>query len=53
MYSLVSREGTYTYDELSSYTKAELLEIAEQNGISGLSLNMLKADIINAIIEAV
>lgn len=53
MYSPISRESTYTYDELSLYTKAELLQIAEQNGIEGLSSSMLKADIINTILEAV
>jgi hypothetical protein len=30
-----------------------LLEIAEENGIEGLSMTMLKDDIINSILEAV
>lgn len=33
-------------------TKAQLLEFAEENGISGLSSSMLKADLIAAIEEA-
>ena len=45
-------EAAYTYEELSGYTKAELLEIAEAKGITGLSMNNLKDEIINAILEA-
>lgn len=33
-------------------TKAQLLAFAEENGITGLSNSMLKADIIAAIEEA-
>ena len=46
----LDREVAYTYEELSAYTKTELLEIAESNGITGLSMNNLKEDIINAIL---
>lgn len=42
----------YTYEELSNYTKTELLEIASEMGIDGLSMNNLKDEIINAILEA-
>ena len=44
--------AAYTYDELSAYTKAELLIIAEENGIEGLSMNNLKDEIIYAILGA-
>ena len=45
-------ETVYTYDELSALTKAELLEIAEENGITGVSMNNLKEEIIQAILGA-
>jgi hypothetical protein len=35
--------------ELDSMTKAQLLEYAEANGITGVSSSMLKADILAAI----
>ena len=38
--------------DLKSMTKAELLEFAEANGIEGVSGSMLKAEIYNAIVEA-
>jgi DNA-binding Xre family transcriptional regulator len=40
----------YTYDELSAMTKAELLELAEELGVEGLSINNLKDDIITGIL---
>ena len=43
----------YTYDELSKYTKAELLEIASENDVEGLSMSNLKDEIIYAILGAV
>lgn len=43
----------YTYEGLSEYTKAELLEIATAKGVEGLSMNNLKDEIIYAILEAV
>lgn len=39
--------------DLSSMTKAELLEYAEQNGIEGVNSSMLKADIYAAILAAI
>jgi hypothetical protein len=33
-------------------TKAQLLEYAENNGIEGVDSSMLKADILNAILNA-
>jgi hypothetical protein len=37
--------------DLSSMTKAELLEFAEQHGIDGVNSSMLKADIYNTILN--
>lgn len=52
-YSLGDEEaGGYTYEELSALTKTELLEIAENEGITGVSINNLKEDIIQAILGA-
>ena len=42
--------AAYTYEELSAYTKAELLEIALEKGISGLSMSNSKDEIINGIL---
>lgn len=42
---------SYTESELNALTKAELLVIADELGIEGLSMNNLKADIISAILE--
>lgn len=42
----------YIYDELSALTKAELLVIAEENGITDVSMNNLKEEIIQAILGA-
>jgi branched-subunit amino acid aminotransferase/4-amino-4-deoxychorismate lyase len=36
-------------DDLESMTKAQLLEYAEQNGITGVNSSMKKAEIIAAI----
>lgn len=53
---MLSDEGeadtAYTYEELSAYTKAELLVIAEEKGIEGVSSSNLKDEIITAILEA-
>ncbi len=45
-------EVTYTYDELAALTKAELLIIAEEKGIEGISMSNLKEEIIEAILGA-
>jgi hypothetical protein len=39
--------------DLDSMTKAQLLEYAASNGISGVSSSMLKADILATIKEAI
>ena len=38
--------------DLSSMTKAELLEYAEKNGIEGVNSSMLKAEIYNIIVNS-
>ena len=53
-YSLRDEEsGGYTYEELSALTKAELMEIVNNEGIAGVTMNSLKEDIIQAILGAV
>ena len=39
--------------DLSSMTKAELLEYAEANGIGGVNSSMLKAEIYETIINSI
>lgn len=46
-------EKAYTCEELSALTKAELLVIAEENGVTDVSMNNLKEEIIQAILGAV
>jgi hypothetical protein len=45
-------EPSSASDDLDSMTKAQLLEYAEANGVTGVSSSMKKADIIAAIEEA-
>lgn len=49
----MSEEPAYTYEELSAHTKAELLEIAAELGVAGVSSSNLKDEIIEAILGAV
>lgn len=42
----------YTYEELTAFTKAELLELAAQIGVEDVSMSNLKNEIINAILSA-
>lgn len=44
-------DGTYSEGELNALTKAELLVLANELGIEGLSMNNLKADIVSAILN--
>lgn len=48
----ISSSSEYTYDELAALTKAELLVIAEEKGLTELSMNNLKDEIIYAILGA-
>ena len=43
---------TYTKSELEAMTKTELLALASELGISGISSSNLKAEIIEAILNA-
>lgn len=47
-----SSSSEYTYDELAALTKAELLVIAEDKGLTDLSMSDLKETIINTILQA-
>lgn len=44
-------DGTYSEDELNALTKAELLVLADELGVEGVSKNNLKADIVSAILN--
>lgn len=48
---LRSEDNSYTEDELSAMTKAELLVLANELGVEGLSSKNLKADIVAAILN--
>jgi hypothetical protein len=45
------RAPEYTEGELNAMTKAELLALAEELGLDGLSMNNLKAEIVSAILN--
>ncbi len=45
-------EEAYTYEELNAMTKVELLEIAAEYGVEDVSMNNLKDEIINSILDA-
>ena len=47
-----SSSSKYTYDELAALTKAELIVIAEEKGLTDLSMSDLKETIINAILNS-
>lgn len=47
----VDNDGTYSEDELTALTKAELLALASNLGVEGVSTKSLKADIITAILN--
>lgn len=53
MIALLSEPAPDNPVDLSSMTKAQLLEYAEDNGIEGVSSAMKKADILAVIKEAV
>lgn len=44
-------DGTYSEGELNALTKAELLVLANELGVEGVSMSNLKADIVAAIIN--
>ena len=44
-------DGSYSEDELNALTKAQLLALASELGVEGVSSSMLKADIVSAILN--
>lgn len=44
-------DGEYSEDELNAMTKAELLVLASELGVEGVSMSNLKADIVSAILN--
>lgn len=46
-----NEDGSYTEEELNALTKAQLLTLANELGVEGVSSSNLKADIINAILN--
>lgn len=47
----VDNDGTYSEDELNALTKAELLALANDLGVEGVSTKSLKAEIVTAIVN--
>lgn len=46
-----NEDGSYSEEELTALTKAQLLTLASELGVGGVTSNMLKADIITAILN--
>lgn len=46
-----NNDGTYSEEELNALTKAELLSLANELGVEGVSTTNLKAEIITAILN--
>lgn len=44
-------DGSYSEEELTALTKAQLLTLASELGVEGVSSSMLKADIVSAILN--
>lgn len=44
-------DDEYSEDELNALTKAQLLVVANELGVEGVSMSMLKADIVSAILN--
>ena len=44
-------DGSYSEEELTALTKAQLLSLANELGVEGVSSSMLKADIVSAILN--
>ena len=44
-------DGSYSEEELNALTKADLLVVANELGVEGVSSSMLKADIVSAILN--
>lgn len=46
-----NEDGSYSEEELNALTKAQLLVIANELGVEGVSSSNLKADIVSAILN--
>ena len=46
-----NEDGSYSEEELNALTKAQLLTLANELGVEGVSSSNLKADIISAILN--
>ena len=46
-----NEDGLYSESELTALTKAQLLALASELGVEGVSSSMLKADIVSAILN--
>ena len=47
----IDEDGSYSEEELASLNKTQLLSLANELGVEGVSSSMLKADIITAILN--
>ena len=46
-----NNDNTYSEAELTALTKAQLISLANELGVEGVSSSMLKADIVSAILN--
>lgn len=46
-----NNDGAYSEDELNALTKAQLLALASELGVEGVSNSNLKAEIVSAILN--
>ena len=46
-----NEDGSYSEEELNALTRAQLLTLASELGVEGVTSSMIKADIITAILN--